>query len=111
MPTIILTVDYSGEINEELYNNLKKELSEEIGSNNFSIAELRKGSCIMKIVLLAELALKGIKASLHGCFSKEIDYVLKKIEKKNLFVWVTIMLLILNIQLQISKKKKTELNW
>ena len=63
LPTIILTVDYNGEINEELYNNLKKELSEEIGSNNFSIAEL---------------ALKGIKASLHGRFSKEIDYVLKK---------------------------------
>ena len=70
LPTIILTVDYDGKINEELYNNLKKELSEEIGSNNFSIAELRKGSCIMKIVLLAELALKGIKASLRGCFSK-----------------------------------------
>ena len=97
LPTIILTVDYDGKINEELYNNLKKELSEEIGSNNFSITELRKGSCIMKIVLLAELALKGIKASLHGCFSKEIDYVLKKIEKKNLFVWVIIMLLIQNM--------------
>ena len=80
LPTIILNVDYDCTINEILYNNLKKELSEIVGNNNFSIIELRKGSIIMKIVLLGELALKGIKASEFNKTSEEINIVLKKIE-------------------------------
>ena len=80
LPTIILNIEYDCTINEILYNNLKKELSEIVGNNNFSIIELRKGSIIMKIVLLGDLALKGIKASEFNKTSEEINTVLKKIE-------------------------------
>ena len=81
-PTIILCVDFDCTINEDLYNNLKKELSEIIDKNNFSIIELKKGSIIMKIVLIADLAIKGIKASEYNQTSEEINSILKKIESK-----------------------------
>lgn len=79
---MILSVDFDGKIDEELYNNLKKELTETIGSNKFTITELRKGSAIMKIVLLGDLALNGIKASLYNSDSEEIDSILRRIESK-----------------------------
>ena len=82
LPTIILCVDYDCTINEDLYNNLKKELSEIIDEKNFSIIELRKGSIIMKLILIGELALKGIKASQFNQTSEEINFILKKIESK-----------------------------
>ena len=82
LPIIILCVDYDCNINEELYNNLKKELSEIIDKKNFTIMELRKGSAIMKIVLIGDLALKGIKASEFNKTSEEINFILKKIESK-----------------------------
>ena len=82
LPTIIVCVNYDCTINEELYNNLKKELSEIIDKKNFSIIELRKGSAIMTIVLIGDLALKGIKASEFNQTSEEINCILKKIESK-----------------------------
>ena len=82
LPTIVVHVDYDGEINEELFNNLKKELSETINNNNISIIELNKGSAIFRIALLGELAISGIKASLYNNTSEEIDAILKKIETK-----------------------------
>lgn len=82
LPTIIVHVDYDGEINEELYNNLKKELSEIIKNKNFAITDLRKGSTLFKVALLGELAGKGIKASAHNDSCEEVNSVLKKIETK-----------------------------
>lgn len=82
LPNIICGVDYDCEINEELYDNLKEELSEIINKENFSIIELRKGSNIFKITLIGDLALNGIKASECNKTSKEINHVLKKIESK-----------------------------
>ena len=82
LPNITFWVDYNCTIDEKLYNNLKEELSEIIDKNNFSIIELRKGSIIMKIVLIGDLALKGIKASEYNDTSEEINSVLKKIESK-----------------------------
>jgi len=82
LPIIIVYVNDNCKINEELYNKLKEELSEIIDKKNFSIMELRKGSSIMKIVLIGDLALKGIKASEFNQTSKEINDILKKIESK-----------------------------
>ena len=82
LPTIIVQVDYDSEINEELYNNLKKELSEIIKNKNFSITDLRKGSTIFKVTLLEELALSGIRASANNDSSEEVNGILKKIETK-----------------------------
>jgi len=82
LPNIICCVDYDCIIDEELYDNLKEELSEIIDKENFSIIELRKGSNILKIALIGDLAVKGIKASECNETSKEIKNVLKKIESK-----------------------------
>ena len=82
LPNIICCVDYDCNIDEKLYDNLKEELSEIIDIENFSILELRKGSNIMKIALIGDLALKGIKASELNKTPKEINHILKKIESK-----------------------------
>ena len=82
LPTITLYIDWDHKIDEKLYDLLKEELSEIIDKNNFSITELRKGSIIMNIVLINELALKGIKASEYNKDSEEINNILKKIESK-----------------------------
>ena len=82
LPNIALCIDYDCKIDEQLYDNLKKELSEIIDKNNFSIIELKKGSTIMTIALIGDLALKGIKASEYNKSSDEINNILKKIESK-----------------------------
>ena len=69
-------------INEELYNNLKAEISEIIGEKNFSIIEIQKGSLFTKIVLINELAINGIKASQSNKMSDETCEVIRKLETK-----------------------------
>ena len=82
LPNIIFCVDYDCNIDEKLYDNIKEELSEIIDKDNFSLIEFRKGSNIMKIALIGDLALKGIKASEINKSSNEIINILKKIESK-----------------------------
>ena len=82
LPIIILHFDCDCIINEDLYDKLKKELSEIIDNENFSIIEFQRGSAILKIVLIGDLAIKGIKASKQGKTSEEVTSVLEKIESK-----------------------------
>ena len=82
LPVLTLAFDYDCDINENLYDNFKKELSSLIGSQNFSIIDIAKGSAILKIALINDLAKKGIKASMNNSVSDEVQSVLKKIETK-----------------------------
>lgn len=84
LPTIILTFDCDSKIDENLYDKLKKELSEIIDQKNFFIIEIQKGSAIIKIALINDLAEKGIRASVNQNNSDEINAVIKKMEEKNL---------------------------
>jgi len=82
LPVVTLAFNCNCEINADLYDNIKKELSSLIGSNNFSIINLAKGSAILKLALINDLAIKGIKASMNNKVSNEVQSVLKKIEAK-----------------------------
>ena len=82
LPTIILTFDCDSKIDENLYDKLKKELSEIIDQKNFFIIEIQKGSAIIKIALINDLAEKGIRASVNQNNSDEINAVIKKMEDK-----------------------------
>lgn len=82
LPIIILHFDCDCIINEDLYDKLKKELSEIIDNENFSIIEFQRGSTIAKIVLIGDLAIKGIKACRQGKTSEEVTSVFEKIESK-----------------------------
>ena len=48
----------------------------------FSIIYITKGSTILKIALINDLAKKGIKASMNNKISNEVQTILKKIESK-----------------------------
>ena len=72
LPVLTLAFDYDCDINENLYDNFKKELSSLIGSQNFSIIDIAKGSAILKIALINDLAKKGIKASMNNSVSDEV---------------------------------------
>ena len=54
LPIIILHFDCDCIINEDLYDKLKKALSEIIDNENFSIIEFQRGSTIAKIVLIGD---------------------------------------------------------
>lgn len=82
LPTIKFCIDYDCKIDEKLYDILKKELSSIMDIKHFSIIEIRKGSTIINIALIDELALKGIKASEYNKTSEEINNILKQIETK-----------------------------
>ena len=82
LPVFTLAFDFNCEINADLYDNFKKELSELIGSKSFSIINITKGSAILKLALINDLAIKGIKASMSNQVSNEVQTVLKKIETK-----------------------------
>ena len=82
LPTIKFCIDYDCNIDGKLYDNLKKELSSIMDIKHFSIIEIRKGSTIINIALIGELALKGIKASEYNKTSDEINNILKQIETK-----------------------------
>lgn len=82
LPTIKFFIDYDCKIDEKLYDILKKELSSIMDIKHFSIIEIRKGSTIINIALIDELALKGIKASEYNKTSEEINNILKQIETK-----------------------------
>ena len=84
LPTIILTFDCDSKIDGNLYDKLKEELSEIIDKKNFFIIEIQKGSAIIKIALINDLAEKGIRASVNQNNSDEINAVIKKMEEKNL---------------------------
>ena len=82
LPTIVMYFEYDCEINEELYNKLKDEISEIIDKKNFSIIEIQKGSAFIKMVLINELAEKGIKASQSNKVSDETCEIIKRLEEK-----------------------------
>ena len=82
LPTIKFCIDYDCKIDEKLYDNLKEELSSIIDKKLFSIIEIKKGSTIINIALIGELALKGIKSSECNKTSEEINKILKQIETK-----------------------------
>ena len=82
LPTIILNFDYDSKIDENLYDKLKKELSEIIDQKNFFIIEIQKGSAIIKIALINDLAEKGIRASVNQNNSDEINAAIKNMEDK-----------------------------
>ena len=82
MPVVTLAFNCNCEINSALYDSLKEELTYLIGDKNFSIINIEKGSAIIKIALINDLAIKGIKTSKNNKISNEVEAVLKKIESK-----------------------------
>ena len=60
---ISLYIDYNCIIKETLYDKLKIEIAEIIDKKNFQIGEIQRGSVIIKILLIHDLAKNGIKAS------------------------------------------------
>ena len=76
------------EINSGLYDNIKQELTDLIGNKNFSIINIETGSAILKLDLINDLAIKGIKTSMNNQISNEVQTVLKNIEPKIIcFLW------------------------
>ena len=82
LPVVTLAFNCNCEINSALYDSLKEELTYLIGDKNFSIINIEKGSAIIKIALINDLAIKGIKISKNNKISNEIETVLKKMESK-----------------------------
>lgn len=78
LPVVTLAFNCNCEINSALYDSLKEELTYLIGDKNFSIINIEKGSAIIKIALINDLAIKGIKISKNNKISNEIETVLKK---------------------------------
>lgn len=75
LPVVTLAFNCNCEINSALYDSLKEELTYLIGDKNFSIINIEKGSAIIKIALINDLAIKGIKASKNNKISNEIETV------------------------------------
>ena len=82
LPTIVMYFECDCTINEDLYDKIKDEISEIIDKKNFSIVEIQKGSAFIKMVLINELAEKGIKASQSNKMKDETCEVIKKLETK-----------------------------
>ena len=53
-----------------------------IDKKNFQISEIQRGSVIIKILLIHDLAKNGIKASKLQQTSKEINSIIEKLENK-----------------------------